>query len=341
MSVISTDLIIRGALEAGIADLRRNSYLLDDCFGGLVNDIVTKAEYGQKEVEAAKQFILNNNLPILLPYRVDAPMFPCILITQNAASEAQNRSSLADDGEDEAYDPSKAGKLIHRMLPNFTPESYDQSKGYIELPSPHSTYQLAPNMLLVARNGNKYPIRAIIDNTVFQIDANINEDFRDAYVVPEPNNWLAHREQLFFSESWTITSIASEVSHAGWLRQLVIYCLGRYREAYLEGRGFAISSFQAGPVSLAPIQGNRAFESRITLNGDVEFSWIKYVAPKFNRVEGEIKILEMPETPDPYKSQAQKQGWSSVNDNFYSSSPNEMDPGEFVSANKIDLLGED
>lgn len=343
MAVISTDILIKTALEGAIADMRRNSYLLDDCFGGLANDILSKAEYGTKELNQAKSFIVNTNIPTYLPYRVDSPSTPCLLVTRNQASEAGDRTSLADDGEDEAYDPSKAGQPLHRILPPFTPYFYDASKGLITLPDQYDTYQVSPGMYVMAKNGRSYQIRQILDDKSFLIDANINEDFTDCYVVPENKNWIARREQLFFTEGWTITVMASgEPMYAEWLRQLVVYCLGRYREAYLEARGFELSSIQAGPVYLDPsFEGSKVFAAKINLNGVIGVSWIKYIAPKFNKVNGGIEIIDGPQTPANYEPYVKKQGWSMEGDNFKDKATDYSNIDVIGDADENYLLGED
>jgi hypothetical protein len=347
MGALPTDILIRTALEAAIQDMRRNAYLLNDCFGGLANDLVSKAEYGPKEPAKALEFITKNNIPVFLPFRPDGITVPCVLINQIAASEASNRASLADDGEDNSFDPVLAGRPVHRILPEMNP-TYDITNGQLTIPTDHNTYQIAPGMFLVTATGNKYQIQSTIDDQTIQLQTGITEDLRNSYVTPAPNNWLAHREQLFFTESWSITVIGAEPVQAGWLRQFISYCLGRYREAYLEGRGFAISSFQSGPVVTSSVPN--CYEAKFTLSGDVEQSWIKYVAPKFTRVEGGIKILDMPKTPIVYEDEAAKQGWSSVNDTFVNTSSNEADIDTFgdathdalgINSDDIDLLGED
>jgi hypothetical protein len=341
MAILATDILIKTAMEGALADMRRNEYLLDDCFGGLVDDVLSKAEFGTKELNQAKNFIINNNIPVYLPYRVDSPSTPALLITRSQATEANDRASLADDGEDQAYDPAKAGQPLHRIVPPFTPTFYDAVQGMVTMPSPHTTYQVAAGMFLMAKNGRSYQITQILDDVTFLIAANINEDFTGCYIVPETKTWLAHRENLFFSEGWTITVMASgEPIFAEWLRQLVIYCLSRYREAYLEARGFEISSMQAGPVYLDPsFEGTKVFAAKITLSGTVPATWIKYISPVFAKVEGGIKILEMPKTPEYYMDQVAKQGWSSVNDNIDLLGQDESDSQTIGSADDDYLLG--
>lgn len=342
MAVIPTDILIKTAIEASIADMRRNAYLLDDCFGGLKDDILSKAEYGTKEVNAAKQFITNTNIPTYLPYRVDSPSTPCILVMRSSGSEAADRASLADDGEDQAYDPANAGQPLHRIVPPFTPTLYDAAQGMITMPDQYDTYQVASGMYVMAKNGRKYQILKILDDKTFLIAKNIDEDFTDCYIVPEQREWISRREQMFLSEGWTLTVMASgEPQFAEWLRQLVMYCLGRYREAYLEARGFEISSIQAGPVYLDPsFEGSKVYAAKINLSGTVASTWIKYIAPTFNKIEGGVKIIDGPETPTNYKDQVKKQGWSMEADHFADEATDYSDIAVIGDADENFLLGE-
>jgi hypothetical protein len=331
-------------LEASIADLRRNSYILDDIYNGLVEDPLSSIEYGYKEVTEAKKWFLNNQITVYLPYRVDSPTSPCIAIMQNAASEIDSRASLADDGSDEDYDPAKAGKPVTYVVPQFTPTAYDSTTGQIILPDPYTTYAIATGMYIVAKSGKAYAITSVVDDKTIAISSGVNtEDFLDAYIIPQYQAYSLRRENAFLNESWSISVYASsDPTQALWLRQLVAYSLFRYREAYLEARGFEISSIQMGPIVLDPnYQGDRMYTAKITLSGTVPATWIKYIAPKFGKVYGQIKIMDGPKTPESIKESVKKQGWEMAADNFGAEEQDHSNMETLGDADENYLLGED
>jgi hypothetical protein len=108
----------------------------------------------------------------------------------------------------------------------------------------------------------------------------------------------------------------SDLAQAIWLRQVMTYILLRYKEAYLEARGYELSSFSVGAIELNPYfkEIEQVFSCPITLTGQTECSWIKYLAPKLQKVTGGIRIIDGPATPEAYKIYADQQGWSMEGD---------------------------
>lgn len=317
MSILATDVLIKTMLEAGLHDLRKNSWLLDDVFSGLAADPISRAEYGWKEVKRAKEWFLANNVAVYLPFRIDAPTLPCISVVGPQSSEMNERANLGDDGIAEEIVPREASAQPQRTYDPFTPVSYDKTTGYVVFPKGIQTSVMAPGQFLVSQqSGQAYVILEVIDPQTFAITTNINDDFTDAYVVPPTALWNLQRELMFMSESFTIGchSIGDPV-FIMWLRRIVLYMLGRYREAYLESRGFGISRMSASPPYIdTEFDQERVYTSNITLEGQVQADWIKYIAPKLQIVTAEIAIINGPKTPPGYQTQVQSQGWEMEGD---------------------------
>jgi hypothetical protein len=82
---------------------------------------------------------------------------------------------------------------------------------------------------------------------------------------------------------------------------IVEYILLRYKEAYLEARGFELSTFSWAPIVQNPeFTAEMVFSRSCTLTGQVEKSWIKYIAPKLQDVRGGVVISDAPATPSAY-----------------------------------------
>lgn len=317
MAVPQVDILLKSAIEAGISDLRKNPWILDDVFGGmepdgLANDALSQAEYGMKEVAAAKRWFLNNNIRVILQFRTDAPEFPAVTIVRGPSQEKIDRTSLGDDGSIEEYYDQDAIDAVQKVYTNFTPKSYDQVTGKVTFPDKTITDIMVPGQFLVSiKSGKAYQINSVDDASSFFISEGINDDFTDAYIAPPVALWNLHREQTFFQETFYIGCYGqSDPVQCIWLHSLVSYILLRYKEAYLEGRGFDLSTFNSAPMMQdETFKPEQIFQRIITLTGTTETSWVKFIAPKFQAASGGIVIMDGPKTPPDYAEDVIKQGW--------------------------------
>lgn len=298
MAIIATDLIIKSMLEAALADYRANHWVLEDVFAGLADDPMAAPESGWKEVKAAIDWFLKTDIPVVTQHRIaDAPKIPCISIAYKPSREMQERASLADDGIIEDYDVSKPGRgttAIIKITNNFTPDAYDRMTGEITMPKGFNTDLMSVGNYLIAKNGNAYQIKSIAGGDKFSIEPNIADDFTDCYVSPKTSIWNAHRELTFIEESYSIgCHTQNDPATTIWLWQLVFYAFLRYKEAFLEGRGYELSSLSSSELMRNPeFQAENVFSKYIDISGQTQACWIKFIAPKFESVKGHIKIAD-------------------------------------------------
>lgn len=340
MAILQTDILIRTMLEGALYDMRKNPWILDDVFGGLAGDPLSRVEYGYKEVKAAKQWFLNNEIRVYLPFRIDNPTLPCLSIMQESSNEMKERASLSDEGGlflEEQIDPKGAATQPQFVIPPFSPAGYDIKSGTITLPSNLNTDSVSSGYFLVsARSGKAYEILQLLGSQAFSISANTVDDFEGAYVVPQTSLWNLHREFAFLFEQYDIgCHAASDPVLALWLRSLVMYILFRYREAYLEARGFEISNISAGPIIINPNFGSeKVYSCSVKLEGQVEGSWVKYIAPKLGVVRGNVIIADGPKTPPSYTDQVNNQGWKMQGD-VVPETPVDEEEGEYVATQDV------
>jgi len=318
MSVLAVDILVKTMIEVAFLDYRANSWILDDIFSGLATDPLANEVYGYKEVEAAKQWFLNNNIPVYLDARVDSPKIPCITIQHDSTAPILERTLLADEGIIEEIDPQgRSTARIQKIYNNFTPKSYNPAKGIVTFPDNIDGQYVAAGQFLVSnKTGKAYLINKVLDNQSFQIATNIMDDFNSCYIAPASQLWNVHRELMWLRESLSIgMHTQSDPRTCIWLRQLMIYTFLRYKEAFLEGRGFEISIFNLGGVVLNPHfpESDKVYSCVLNLSGQVECSWIKFMAPKLQDARGGIYIIDGPKTPDQYQ-QYLKQGWAMEGD---------------------------
>ena len=297
MAIIATDILIKSMLEAAIADYRANSWIVEDVFSGLASDPLAAPEAGWKEVKTAMNWFQRTDIPVLLQHRIgDAPKIPCISIAYQPSREMQERASLGDDGIVEDYTSHGNGEIIavQKITRNFTPSEYDKSEGLFTMPKGVSTEVMSSGNYVVAKSGKAYEITRIVGTKQFNVAPGTIDDFTDCYIAPKSTVWNVHREITFLSESYQIgCHTQNDPSTTIWLWQLVFYSFLRYKEAFLEGRGFELSGLQSSALERnQQFEAENVFSKYITISGQTCGTWIKFIAPKLESVTGGIKILD-------------------------------------------------
>jgi hypothetical protein len=280
--IFAGDVIIKAAIEQGLEDMRKNVWLLDDVLSQFVKEESLKNKYGQKEIDAAKEWFLNNNISVYLQHRIDKDQLPAVIIGLGYSNELDEMKHMGDlSTEVETLMPSQIGKPIPYVVKPFTPTSYDDSEGTVGFPKELNIQPIAPGMILVDPDtGNGYEIKAILPGRKIQIEPNLDLDSTRLAVVPKYQFYRVRREHSFFAESYTIgCHVHGDVAPLLWLHAIVAYILLRYRESLLEGRCFSqskISSSDLMPNQDMNVPGGENVYSRyITLTGQVENSWLK------------------------------------------------------------------
>lgn len=325
MAIIATEILIKTAIEAGIEDLRRNPWMLDDIFGGLVGDPLSQLEYGAKEAQDAKEWFLNNKINVYMGFRIDLPTLPAVSIVRQSVTEALDRTSLADEGLLEEIDHRQADQLPEQVLTKFTPISYVREQGIITLPATLNTSRIAPGMFVLNSDGKAYQILSTISDSSFTIQANTKVKLTNAVIVPATRLWNLHRELTYFHESFQIgVHSASEPVVNLWFTQVMTYILLRYKEAYIENRGFELSTFTINGTQLNDnFNMDRVFSSFFNFSGVVQADWIKFIAPKLAVTSAHFNLAKVVTgdkepplslTPEIYRTQVRSQSWAMKGD---------------------------
>lgn len=322
------DAIIKAAIELGIEDMRKNLWLIDHMLEDLVANPYLKEKFGQKQVDACKEWFVNNQIDVCLRPRDDKDRLPCITIEMGSSNEKSEMKSMADQStESVMLLPNQINKPIPYVLKPFVPVSYDEDTGEISVSDNVDVGSVAPGMILVnPSNGNGYIIQSVGPNTIV-IEADQEIDAAQFGVVPKYQYYEARIEHSFFDESYTIGCHAhGDVQPVLWLWSITKYSILRYRESLLEANGFAESSVNSGPpdlnVEFTTQGGEKAYTRTLVIHGQIENSWIKsprriieVVALK-DRISrkaynGGIKILSNLDTPS-FIDKSQEV-WNTVN----------------------------
>lgn len=281
MGIFQLDLTIKTAIELGIEDMRKNPWLIDHMLGDCIDNPYLKDKYGQKQIDACKEWFLQNNIEIKMTGVNDKDKMPLITIRPGRSPEKDDMKSMADQStESVTLMPQTIGKPIGYIVKPFVPTSYDILTGIVGVPDDVNVSSVRAGMILV--DPDKGEGFVILDVTAegIEIEANIALDATQLAVLPEKPFYKARVEHSFFQQDCEIGCYTHGDPQATvWLHSIVLYSILRYREALLEAQGFAQSSLASSPLMDNPNysgpNGEVSFMMAISLTGQVENTWIK------------------------------------------------------------------
>jgi hypothetical protein len=312
LGLVPVDILLIGAINAGIADLRKKPYLLDFLFNWFSQDDLTSKFFGDQEKQRAKDWFLQNKIDCTLAIRQDLPKFP--LISVNLTSSNEDMATMGDVDPDisEDIDMTEANVTPVKVLGPFTPQAYDSTTGIVTLPDGFTTTLVFENQLLVdSKNSIGYTILKVIDDSTFAIDTDINANFQNAYVASADTTTSVSLESCFFRQSYSIKCFAqNEPLYVSYLTMIVNFIMLRYKEVYLEARGFQGTVISGGPIYWAEqLTGvENSFGSDVNVSGLVRVGWPKAFAGRIDGIKLHgINVLDGGTSPDSVDFETQ--GW--------------------------------
>jgi len=292
LGIHQSDVIIRSAIITALADMRANPWVLDRVFASLVQDSLTAKDKGQRELQAAKNWFLRTNIPVLVTPVMDEFKTPCISITLVDSSEVPSEATTSDTHyEPFEYDDSTSPALTT----GFTPQSYNPLTGEITLAPdalPPGVY-VGPGMLIVDKYGTAHEILRMGDSTdQFYIAANVQANFNGAVLKGIRPSIITSVESSSFKETYRIgLHVGAEPAYLIWLHSIVVFALLRYKEVLLEGRGFERSTFSSNDLSRDTVfETENIFTRYLTISGHVRQYWPKIVSRPIDVVQGEFRV---------------------------------------------------
>jgi hypothetical protein len=279
MSIFAGDAIIKAAVELGLDDLRKNPWLVEDIFSDFIENPILAQKYGMKEIQNAKDFLMNNKIHIFMSHRLDKEEFPAITIALGDSSEDKSLATLGDQSADiEDMDAEDIGRPIQYIVKPFEIVNYNQAAGVITIPSDPNFKYINEGMLLVeSSTGNAWVIRGKKSGNRVIIDAGTELDGDKFGIAPKYQLYRARRERIISQETYNIgCHVHGDPSTLLFLFGFVKYCLLRYREGLLEANNFQLSNLSCTDlIKNSAFQAENVYSRFITLSGQTEESWIK------------------------------------------------------------------
>jgi len=300
--VFQGDVIIKAMIDLSIEEMRKNPWLLDHAFESLNVLRYTSDKY-KGNIQAAKEWFAKNKIDAYLRPRNDKDILPFVSILPGPSQEKMEMKHMGDISTvTKMLLPNEIGQPIPYIVKPFAPLGYVQSTGVLTVPENVSLNIIVPGQVLVnPDNGTGYIIQDIQANSIL-VEPGLDIIASQLGVIPKYQMYKARVEHTFNQETYSIGCYAhGDPQNLIWLHTIVYYAIMRYREALLEGNGFAESVVSSGDIQEDPNfpgpDGEEAFVRFITIAGQVEQSWIK--APKrfIESVTPTIQIITNENTP--------------------------------------------
>lgn len=279
LGIFQSDIIIRGALVAGIRDLRLNTWKLRTVFASLLYDETTSNDYGQNEVARATEWFMNTDIPVIMAYRTEQPPLPCISIALQSSQEDKN--TLADVH----YVPSETqGERWPALTAPITNYTYDRVTGVVTVPDLRLI--VIQGQVVVTRSGRRYPVLEVIDRTTFRIQPKLTVNL-DGFVIKgqEPGD-VVTMESASFREQYLIgCHVTAEAVHLTYLHSIITFILLHYRQQYLEARGFGESFINSTDFKRNEyLETDLVYSRYISITGNVRQYWPKAILTPITQI---------------------------------------------------------
>lgn len=279
--IFQGDIIIKTMIDLGIEDMRKNPFLIQHMLEDLAISPYLAEKYGQKQIDACKEWFANNQIDVSMKPRDDRDRTPCVTITMGSSNEKPDMKTEGDLSPfTKILYPNEIGKPIPYVIKPFVPTDYDEVSGALSVPNTVDLSLVAPKMILVnPASGTGYIIQGVRAGQLL-IGAGQEVSASEVGVIPQFQHYEARIERSFFEETYTIECHAhGDIQTVMWLWSIVMYALLRYRQSLLEANGFAESVLSSGPPGLnsewSTEGGEKIYSRGINLVGQVQNNWIK------------------------------------------------------------------
>lgn len=328
MGLFQADAVLKTTVQLFLEDLRKNIWLMNYILEDFTRNPYLKDAFGQKQIDAAKEWFLNNNIDITIGFHPDKLRPPCVSIILGSQQEKEDLKHMGDLSVNQVMLlPNQIGRPISYVVKPFIPSGYDAPSGKISVDSKIDLSTVVAGMILVnPDNGTGYVILDVSGDGVF-IEADQNIGATQFGILPQNQFYQARLEHIFMRASYMVVCTAhGDAQTALWLHDIVFYGLLRYKESLLEALGLSETIISSGDLEINGEFGQDGAETSwnraISISGQIEQTFIK--APhriiesiglkrrQGSTYSGGVQIISNLDTP-PILDES-KESWTTVED---------------------------
>lgn len=284
VGIHQSDIIIRSALEAALADMRANPWLIDYVFASMPQDTLTWKQYGERDVQEAKKWFLSTGIDVCILPTIDESRWPKLTVEIVDSREVEPEASIGDVNYT-PYEQNDSSWPALNQQP-ITPISYIPSTGVVTL-SQATEFGIYAGMYLVDRVGQEHEIIEVVDEKTFKIDPGTVADLSRSNIKSKRPSWNVAVESASFKETYRIgVHVQNEPAHLIWLHSIVVFALQRYKQILIEARGLERTTFGSTQVGRDErFEAENIFSRYLSLSGFVRQFWPKAVTRTIDGVD--------------------------------------------------------
>jgi hypothetical protein len=342
--IAATDTIILTAFRIGLADIRRNPYLIDDIMCQFMEDPYLKDSWGKQQIDRFKDFLAKRQINVVMETRLpDLSKLPAIVIKIGGGSEDPQKQGLGDSDHYDSVEASTLGGIFadpNIILGPVTPESYDPATGELTFSVDVSLDTVFEGQFVYDEvNKQAYEIQVVLDKHTLLLDTDLKADFTNMTIRPTKNIVKHSKKSIWFYEDYTITCISTEPNELMFLYSLCLYILGRYKKTLFEARNFEVGTYSYSPVYVPNPSDdtNLLFARDLNLRGRVQHTFIESTNQIIQGISPELlidanvdltvtngSVMAATKTPESvYFDQVKDQAWKMEADKQYDTEDDE------------------
>ncbi len=308
--IFPADIIIRSAVEEAFKEMRAQPWLLEFAMQALINDELTVKQYGAKQLEAVRDWFLENDIKITLGYKINNISIPHVAIWLGEQQEAEATTGDTHDI------PTETIPWIMAVDPvmTFTAAAFDRDTGTVTLPAGKTTAAIFAGMRVLDRTrGQAFEILDVTGDDTFLLAEDLDVNLTGAQIVNKTSLWNISLESIANRETFHIDVVCQgDAVKCIVLHALLRWSLNRGKQRLLEARGYERTTMNSSGIQIAADGDNAAqimFKRTLTITGFTREYWPKDVKAPLQGLRGQLDVASGEQT-----AVESQQGWGTIDD---------------------------
>lgn len=285
MAIASFDIEMQAILRFGFDHIVAHPEVLDDIFSNLKEGHLWKL-YGDKEIAKIKQWVSENNIPVLTAWSMNPTKIPGVSIHIASSSEDAEHAFFGDHGGIEEV-PHEAREII----PSFVPDSY--SNGVIVVPGTVDLTLARPAHIIIDGKGEEYVITEIVANNITIDTSGDPFDKKKARIVSFIKSSRVKAGQIYVQEAVDIGIHGhAEQNTVLWLYYMIIWIFARFKPE-IEKRCMDLTTWSASDFKRdSQYLGENIFTRWMRIQARTRISWLEDPYPEIDTVVADVHVDE-------------------------------------------------
>jgi hypothetical protein len=286
MPMFSFDVLLQSILRLGFDHLRAHPEDIEEIFGDFKTDHLWKA-YGQEEIDRIKQWVTENEIPIVLAWALNPAKVPCISLQLAQSTELVEAAGM-DDFVDYIEEPKNPRTVIEFVPTNIIADG-DQT--IVVPPNDVDISLVRSQMLLVDSKNEQYLIGGIASGGISVVQAGEPINPTKVKVVSFVTTTKRKRRTVPIQEVIDIGIHGhADQNTVLWMYYLVIWILLRFKPE-MEKRCADLSTFSASDFNRdSQFLAENVFSRFIRVSARTRVTWLDDPEEQIDTLVATVKV---------------------------------------------------